>query len=216
MANEDRAATRGRVRRTTVVDERTWAAFGEFKAEITGRKGESAVAAGVLARPGFPTLHDALLADVFGVTQIDHLVCAADAILVIETKTYAGHITDTRHSGEWMQHLAEGETHHLFQNPVHQNHRHCRAVRSALSGLDVPIAGYVVSAGSATFCAELASAVVPIARLPELFHTAWPLFRDAVTLGRAWQRLVVAVAAAEPRREEHREAMRRRREAAAA
>ena len=215
MANEDGVATRGRVRRTTVVGERIWAAFGEFKAGITGRKGESAVA-GAVARLGFPALHDALLADVFGVTQIDHLVCAADAILVIETKTYSGHITGTRHSAEWMQHLAGGETRHLFQNPVHQNHRHCRAVRAALSGLDVPIAGHVVSAGAATFCPELASAVVPLARLPELFHAAWPLFRDAATLERTWQRLVVAVAAAEPRREEHREAMRRRREAAAA
>ncbi len=208
-------ATRGRVRRTTVVDECTWAAFDAFKAGITGRKGESAVARG-LARLGFPALHDALLADVFGVTQVDHLVRAADAILVIETKTLAGHITGTRHSAEWMQHLAGGESRHVFQNPVHQNHRHCRAVRAALSGLDVPIVGYVVSAGSATFCEELESAVVPIDQLPELFHATWPLFRDAATLEWAWQRLVAATAAAEPRREEHREAMRRRREGAAA
>ena len=32
------------------------------------------------------------------------------------------------------QHLAAGETRHSFQNPVRQNHRHCRAVAAAIPG----------------------------------------------------------------------------------
>ena len=210
MAMDDETRNRDRVRRTTFVDEQTWVTFSEFKAGITGRKGESAVAR-ELAALGHPALHDVILTDLFGVTQVDHLVRAPDAILVIETKTYGGHITGTLDGGEWMQHLAHDEIRHAFQNPAHQNHRHCRAVEAALAGHDVPIAGAVVSAGSATFCAELKGMVVPIGRLGELFRPSSPRACDAAALGRAWHQLVSAVAAAEPRREEHHEAVRRHR-----
>jgi Nuclease-related domain len=210
MADDGETTTGARTKRTTYVDERTWAAFGAFKAAIIGRKGESAVAR-TLGDLGVPALHDVLLADLMGLTQVDHLVRARDAILVIETKTYGGHITGAVDRAEWMQHLADDETRHAFQNPAYQNHRHCRAVEAILAGLDVPIAGYVVFAGSATLCDELQGAVVPIARLPALFRTEPPRACNAVHLGRAWERLIVAGAAGEPRREEHMEAVRMRR-----
>ncbi len=209
MAMDDRTRNRDRLRRTTFVDEQTWATFSEFKAGITGRKGESAVAR-ELAALGHPALHDVMLADLFGVTQVDHLVRAPDAILVIETTTYGGHITGTVDGGEWVQHLIHDEVRHVFQNPARQNHRHYRAVEAALAGNDVPIAGAIVSAGSATFCAELEGVVVPIGRLGELFRpTPSRGTHGAAALERAWHQLVAAVAAAEPRREEHYETVRR-------
>ena len=119
MADESIAAMRGRAKRTTYVAEETWTKFCEFKAAIIGRKGENAVAR-TLAALGIPALHDVLLPDLLGITQLDHVVRAADAILVIETKTYGGHIAGSLHSSEWVQHLAAGETQHAFQNPVHQ------------------------------------------------------------------------------------------------
>jgi hypothetical protein len=210
MVNDDGTTTRARAKRRTYVDERTWAAFGEFKAGIIGRKGESAVAR-ALGDLGVPALHDVLLADLMGLTQVDHLVRARDAIVVIETKTYGGHITGAVDRSEWVQHFADDETRHAFQNPAYQNHRHCRAVEAVLAGLDVPITGYVVFAGSATFCDELQGAVVPIAHLAGLFRAAPPRACNALHLERAWERLIVAAAAGEPRREEHREAVRLRR-----
>lgn len=210
MADDGGTTTRGRAKRTTYVDERTWAAFGEFKAGIIGRKGESAVAR-VLGDLGVPALHDVLLADLMGLTQVDHVVRARDAILVIETKTYGGHITGAVDRPEWVQHLADNETRHAFQNPAYQNHRHRRAVEAILAGLDVSVAGYVVFAGSATFCDELQGAVVPIGCLPMLFRTDPPRAPNALHLERAWERLIVAAAAAEPRRAEHREVVRLRR-----
>ncbi len=210
MAMNDETRNRDRVRRTTFVDEQTWATFSEFKAGITGRKGESAVNR-ELATLGHPALHDVILADLFGLTQVDHLVRTPDAILVIETKTYGGYITGTLDSSEWVQHLAGGEVRHAFQNPARQNHRHCRAVAAATAGHDVPIAGAIVSAGSATFCADLEGAVIPIGRLGELFRLSSPRAHDAAALERAWRQLVAAVAATESRREEHHEAMRGRR-----
>jgi hypothetical protein len=210
MADDGGTTTRARAKRTTYVDERTWVAFGEFKAGIIGRKGESAVAR-ALEDLGAAALHDVLLADLMGLTQVDHVVRARDAILVIETKTYGGHITGAVDRPEWMQHVADGETRHTFQNPAYQNHRHCRAVEGISAGLDVRVAGYVVFAGSATFCDELQGAVVPIARLPALFRAEPPRTCNALHLDRAWERLIVASAAGEPRREEHREAVRLRR-----
>lgn len=210
MTNRDQT-TGQQVRRTTFVEERTWAAFGEFKAGIIGRKGENAVAR-ALTRLGLPALHDAILADPFGLTQVDHLVCALEAIIVIETKTYAGHITGTPYSHEWVQHLAGGETRHALLNPLHQNHRHCRAVEATIADFDVPIAGIVVSAGSATFCDELQGVVVQVDRLGEAIHRLPSEAQGSAMLEKAWLCLLVAVTTAETRREEHGEMVRRRRE----
>lgn len=208
--DKDETATRIRPKRTDFVSEATWEKFGAFKAGIIGRKGESAVAR-VLSALGVPVLHDVLLLDLLGVTQLDHLVRAPDAILVIETKTYGGHITGSLDGAEWVQHLAAGEVRHVFQNPVHQNFRHCRAVEAASAGLDVPVAGIIVSAGSATFCAALESGVVPLLRLGEVFRPAPRRRHDPRHLDMAWQRLSRAAADGEPRREEHRDLLRQRR-----
>jgi hypothetical protein len=209
-AMDDETGNRGRARRTTFVDERAWATFSAFKAGITGRKGEAAVAR-AMALLGYAALHDVILPDQFGVTQIDHVVCAPDAIVVIETKTYAGHITGTLHSGDWVQHLAAGDICHVFQNPAHQNHRHCRAVEAALAGFNVAIVGYIVSAGEATFCASLKGAVVPISQLGDLFRPTAARAHNPVILEEAWNHLAAAVAAAEPRRQEHHDTIGRHR-----
>ena len=72
--------------------EEEWRASQEVKAGITGAKGESAVAR-ELARLGHPALHDVILSDSRGLTQIDHLALAPDAIVLLETKRYSGFIT---------------------------------------------------------------------------------------------------------------------------
>jgi Nuclease-related domain len=209
MADEIETAPRGRAKRTTFVDEETWTKFGEFKAAITGRKGENSVRQ-LLSAPGVSALHDVLLPDPVGVTQLDHLVRALDSILVIETKAYGGYVTGTPDSAEWLQHLAAGEQRYVFQNPLRQNRRHCLAVEATLAGLDVPVAGVIVSAGSATFCDALQRSVVPLARLGEVFRPATQRCQLR-QLDIAWQRLIRVAAAAESRREEHVDSVRQRR-----
>src|SRR5258707_1222132 len=100
MVDRDDTTTGSRPKRTTFASEATWRKFGEFKAGVTGHKGEGAVAR-VLSALGVPVLHDVLLPDLLGLTQLDHLVRAPDAILVIETKTYGGHITGSLDGAEW-------------------------------------------------------------------------------------------------------------------
>jgi hypothetical protein len=210
-AMDDETGKLGHARRTTFVNERAWATFGAFKAGITGRKGEAAVAR-ALALLGYAALHDVLLPDQFGVTQIDHVVRASEAIVVIETKTYGGHITGTLHGSDWVQHLAAGDIRNVFQNPARQNHRHRRAVEAALAGFNVAIVGCIVSAGSATFCAGLKGTVVPICQIGDLFRQNPARTCNPMILEEVWNQLAAAVAAAEPRREEHHETIGRYRD----
>ena len=97
-----------RARKAALRDQPRWTALSEFKAGITGRKGESAVAR-ELARHGVPAPHDVILEDEHGTTQIDHLVLGRRSIAVVETKTYAGRITRAIDATEWTQHLRNAE-----------------------------------------------------------------------------------------------------------
>lgn len=190
-----------RPKRTTLVTEEEWRAFGEVKAGIIGAKGEGAVVR-ELARLGLTALHDVILSDSRGLTQVDHLVLGPDGIFVLETKTYGGLITGGLHAATWTQHLAGG-TKTSFQNPTRQNHRHCSAVREVLAGLAVPVHGYVVSAGRARFGDNLAGVVVPLDRLSQVFLHANRGAIDPADLRSAWDILAAAATRAEPQRAEH-------------
>ena len=196
-------ARRHQPRRTTHANERDWEAFGELKAGVIGLKGERKVAAAI-ARLDVPALHDVILPVEHGLTQIDHIARGSDRLLVIETKTYRGHITGHPAGKEWVQHLSDGTTSHSLRNPVWQNRRHCRAVEGVLAGLGVPVSGYVVSAGLATFADELAGLVVPLAQVGCLFLGDPDRRTPAELLDVAWGRLVQAAALHDGRRDEHR------------
>ena len=193
---------RGSARRTNFVSEEEWRTFADIKAGIIGQKGESAVAREI-ARLGLPALHDVILSDSRGVTQVDHLVLGLDAIIVIETKAFGGVITGDLQGLQWTHHLAGGTMRNSFQNPARQNYRHCSAVREILLGLDVPVHGYIVSAGTATFCEELVGKVVPLKRLSDLFLAGSQSPTDPAVLRAAWDRLVSAADQAEQHRSEH-------------
>lgn len=189
-------------RRTNLVTDDEWRAFREVKAGITGQKGEAAVARH-LAHLGGSTLHDVILEDSRGLTQIDHLVLGLDAILVVETKTFSGVIAGGLHSQEWTQYLAQGTTRTNFQNPLRQNHRHCAAAVEIVGDPAVLVRGYVVSAGKAWFGNTLADVVVDIDNLADIFIPDDSRRADRNALLLAWGRLVVAAQAGEARRAEH-------------
>lgn len=204
----------GRCRRTNLVTDEEWQAFREVKAGITGQKGETAVAR-QLALLGAPALHDVILEDSRGLTQIDHLVLGLDAILVLETKTYAGFIEGELHSQEWTQYLAQGATRTNFQNPVRQNHRHCSAASEIVGNPNVLVRGYVVSAGRARFSDGLAGVVVPLDTLADVFLQSDGPCADQNALRQAWERLTIAARAGEARRAEHLAGVRAKRGTAA-
>ncbi len=65
-----------------------------------------------------------------GTTQIDHVLLSRFGIFVIETKNYNGWIFGSENQRSWSQVLYG--TKHAFQNPLHQNYRHTKALAEHL------------------------------------------------------------------------------------
>lgn len=186
-------------------------ALGQLR-RVKGRQGEAAVA-GVLARAGFPALHDVIVRDAWGLTQVDHLVRLADGIAVLETKSFAGTVTGHVGDRRWVQELRGGRVRTAFRNPVMQNERHVRAVRR-VAGSGAPVCGLVVSAGSARFCGGLEGAVVGLDGLPARLRAGPAVACDVRRLDAAWRALTVAAARSVPLRGAHlRQVQRARRRA---
>ena len=196
----------GEVMRTPE-EARIWATFRAFKAGITGDKGEAAVREALDAF-GVPALHDVIVRDGRGLTQIDHLVRAPDAVLVLETKRYAGIVSGDVDSREWRQRFPDSEERFTLPNPLRQNYRHRRAVEDLISDHAVLVRAHVVTAGSAEFEGELAGTMVPVTTLAQLLTGAPPVSQR--WLDAAWLKLQAAAERSPQLREAHRQEITRR------
>ena len=88
-----------------------------------------------------------------GTTQLDHVVVSPFGVFVIETKNYQGWIFGSEKQKDWTQSIYKKK--HRFQNPLHQNDLHVRAL-AGLLGLDRRIFHSVVFfIGDCTFKTEL-------------------------------------------------------------
>lgn len=68
-----------------------------------------------------------------GTTQIDHVIVSRYGIFVVETKNMDGWIFGSEKSPQWTQSLYKKKF--RFQNPLHQNYRHTKALSQFL-GID--------------------------------------------------------------------------------
>ena len=85
-----------------------------------------------------------------GTTQIDHVLISRFGVFVIETKHYKGWIFGDGKSKSWTQVLFQRK--HQFQNPIHQNYKHVKAVQDSLDFLPPEnVTGLVVFTGDSTF-----------------------------------------------------------------
>jgi restriction system protein len=66
-----------------------------------------------------------------GTTQIDHILVSPFGIFVIETKNYRGWIFGSENQRQWTQQIYRHK--HRFQNPLHQNRLHVRALMHFLA-----------------------------------------------------------------------------------
>ena len=88
-----------------------------------------------------------------GTTQLDHVVVSPFGVFVVETKNYQGWIFGSEKQKDWTQSIYKKK--HRFQNPLHQNDLHVRAL-AGLLGLDRRIFHSVVFfIGDCTFKTEL-------------------------------------------------------------
>lgn len=65
-----------------------------------------------------------------GTTQIDHVIVSRYGVFVVETKNMSGWIFGDEKSPQWTQCLSGGKF--KFQNPLHQNYRHTKALSEFL------------------------------------------------------------------------------------
>ena len=71
-------------------------------------------------------------------TQIDHVLVSKYGVFVIETKNMKGWIFGGEHKKEWTQQIFKDK--YRFQNPLHQNYRHLKALEETL---DLPTAAFI-------------------------------------------------------------------------
>jgi len=63
-------------------------------------------------------------------TQIDHILVSKFGIFVIETKNMKGWIFGSKEQKRWTQNIYGKK--HSFQNPLHQNYKHTKAIEELL------------------------------------------------------------------------------------
>ncbi len=98
-----------------------------------------------------------------GTTQIDHILINTTGIFVIETKHYQGWIFGNPDQKQWTQVIYR--TKHRFQNPIHQNYAHLKALQSLFNLPEDNFIPLVVFTGSAEFKSNLGPNVL---KLPQL------------------------------------------------
>ncbi len=101
----------------------------------------------------YKSFHDVILASSRGPTQIDHIVVSRYGIFVIETKNYTGWIFGNAKSKQWTQTIYRRKS--RFQNPLHQNFKHTKAVELFLSLSPKYVHSVVVFVGDAELKTDL-------------------------------------------------------------
>lgn len=95
--------------------------MGEFWVKTELRK---------LPKDQYLVLNDIMLKSSKGTHQIDHIVISQFGIFVIEMKNYDGLITGDEYKHQWIQHF--GKNKYYFNNPIHQNYGHIKALEEIL------------------------------------------------------------------------------------
>lgn len=120
--------------------------------EVIGKQGEDLVKSVLEQLPSqYISRHNIYIPKNNGeYSQIDHIVFSPYAIFVIETKNYAGIISQTGASklNHWLRTLSNGDTLEFF-NPILQNKQHVMYLTSYLGCSDTICCPIVVFAGSA-------------------------------------------------------------------
>lgn len=93
-----------------------------------------------------------------GTTQIDHILVSRFGVFVIETKDYTGWIFANTDHATWTQVTFNDK--YKFQNPIHQNYGHVRAVQELLDFVpSTAINSAVVFVGDAEFKTDVPAVV---------------------------------------------------------
>lgn len=88
-----------------------------------------------------------------GTTQIDHIIVSAYGVFVIETKNMKGWIFGNPNQKTWTQKIYKHSN--KFQNPLHQNYKHVKTLKSLLGLKENQVHSLVIFVGDSTFKTKL-------------------------------------------------------------
>ncbi len=120
-------------------------AADRIKRKQIGKIGEELVSKRLrrLPRHGYLCYGDVCV----GGTQLDHVVLTEHGIFVIEVKNYSGVVRGDLRASEWTH--FRGNSRREFQNPLHQNAGHIKALSRALEIPEDSFISLVVFTGNA-------------------------------------------------------------------
>lgn len=121
-----------------------------------------------------------------GTTQVDHIVVSKFGIFVIETKNYKGWIFGHEKQPQWTQQIYKAK--HRFQNPLHQNSLHVKALELFLDLPDHYFHSVVMFIGDCQFKTQLPGNVLSRGLLPWITNHTVALL-DLATIQQANARL---------------------------
>lgn len=127
--------------------------LGRFRTHLFQNRGEAKLTRALqerFAAPDYHLLNHVTLRLREGTTQVDHILVSRFGVFVIETKDYSGWIFGHRDDRHWTS--VHFRAKFRFQNPIHQNDLHIRAVQELLNFLPAGvIKSVVVFTGNAEF-----------------------------------------------------------------
>jgi restriction system protein len=124
--------------------------------EDKGEKGERIVrleAESMLDKDKYHLLNNVTLRTGNGTTQIDHIIVSAYGVFVVETKNMAGWIFGNPKQRTWTQVFYKDR--YKFQNPLHQNYKHVKTLKSLLILNSLQLHSLVVFVGGCEFKTEM-------------------------------------------------------------
>jgi len=149
-------------------------AFSHYRTTSFQNSGEALVTQAIRSRfasPDFHLLNHITLKVQDGTTQVDHILVSRFGVFVIETKDYSGWIFANAKHSTWTQVFYRRKS--KFQNPIHQNFKHVRAVQDLLDFLPSDaVKSVVVFAGDAEFKTEIPFGVFSISGLIDYLQDA--------------------------------------------
>lgn len=98
-------------------------------------------------------VHNVTLRTPDGTTQIDHVFVSPYGIFVVETKNMSGWIFGSERDKQWAQKIYRHTS--RFQNPLHQNYKHTKALENLLGVPAETIHSVVTFVGDSSFKTDM-------------------------------------------------------------
>lgn len=106
-----------------------------------------------LPESDYTLIKDVTLPTSNGTTQVDHIVVSKYGIFVVETKNMKGWIFGSARQKLWTQKIYRHSS--KFQNPLHQNYKHIKALETLLGCSADYLHSVIVFIGNSTFKTEM-------------------------------------------------------------